>query len=557
MANFFETLGKMLFGESDRRVEAALEAIKPSPRIRKTLDIQVPIQVRRYDAAWPSMRDADWGVWLTSGSYEVLHNSRILRARARDLERNNPYAEAFIRELNNNVLGVGGIRFFSRVPNLKRPGQLNKKLNGAVQDGWKDFRRKENYEVRGKWSGLEVDKTILRRLAIDGEVLIRLIRGYGNEHRFAVQMIECDSLDVYYNSTLSPTRRVVMGIEMDQWAKPLGYHLLDYPQTSTWAENVPMKRHFVRADELIHLYLPNRMSAVRAVTWLANVLTKARTLERYEEAVAVGNRLASAKMGYLESDPDAQPYEGQGQAPTGETIEEINAGIVVDLPPGKHFVPFDPKAGPQTYGDFRKGILRAISGGLGVMYSSLSSDLESVNYSSIRAGKEVENENWRGLQTFYSDHCLQDIFSAWLPFGMLTGKVAGISMTQKGLILSNTRWKGRGWQYVDPLKETQSTLNAIDGGLTTRRRELEEQGLELEEVYEELAEEQELQKEKGLIFVNPASKNPVQPTVENPEAEGEAAQEPEAAPPEEEEEETPPPSAKKPPAVKKPAPARK
>jgi lambda family phage portal protein len=547
---FFSNIAKKLWGSGEKAeaVELAEEKVKP-PSLPFPSDFG---RVRRYDAAVPTLTQADWQSWLTSGSYEILHASRILRAKARDLERNNPHVRAFSRELCNNVLGASGIRFFSRVPNLKGPN-LNKKLNASVQDGWQSYRRKENFEVRKKWTGLECDKIILQRLAVDGEVLLQLVPGYNNEHRFAVQMIECDSLDIFHNSSEVPNKRIVMGVEMDDYGCPTGYNLLDYPQTSTWVENVPMKRHYVPARDLIQIYLPDRMSSVRGVTWLASNMTKLRTLERYEEAVAIGNRLAAAKMGFLESQADAQPYEGQGQTPSGETIEEIVPGIMVDLPYGKTFKPFDPKPGPQTYGDFRKGCLRSISAGLGIMYNTLSNDLESVNYSSARFGKDIENENWRGLQTFLADHYLQDVFAAWLPYAILSGKIEGALMTQKDSIVLNTRWAGRGFPYVDPQKEVQSTLNAIDGGLTTRRRELEEKGLELEEVYDELAEEQEYQDEKGLVFANPANKNPQQPSVEDP---GVSPGE-EPAPPEEEDDEGPEPAAPKPapkkPSAKKPA----
>jgi lambda family phage portal protein len=222
--------------------------------------------------------------------------------------------------------------------------------------------------------------------------------------------------------------------------------------------------------------------------------------------------------------------------------------VIVDLPPGKRFTAFDPKPGPQTYGDFRKGIIRSIAGGLGIMYNTLSGDLESVNYSSARFGKDVENETWRWLQRFMADHYLQEIFTGWLPYAILTGQIEGASITQKDSIRRHTRWAGRGFPYVDPQKEVQSTLNSIDGGLTTRRRELEERGLELEEVYEELAEEQELQDEYGLVFVNPAAKNPTQPSVET----GEETQPAEGTTPPEDEEEEPAP-AKKPAKSAKPA----
>jgi lambda family phage portal protein len=258
-------------------------------------------------------------------------------------------------------------------------------------------------------------------------------------------------------------------------------------------------------------------------------------------------------MGYLESTPDAQPYEGQGQTKTGETVEEIVPGLVIDLPPGKSFKPFDPKNGPQTYGDFRKGILRSIACGLGIMYNTLANDLEGISYSSARYGRDIEIESWRGLQSFYADHCLQDIFAAWLPYGILTGQIAGALMSQKTLIVKNTRWAGRGWPYVDPEKETQSALNAIDGGLTTRRRELEQQGLELEDVYDELAEEKEYQEEKGLVFGNPAFKSGVpSPETEAAEVISPGGEETAPAPPEEEEEEAPPPPPPKKPAAKKP-----
>src|SRR5262249_48398909 len=158
-----------------------------------------------------------------------------------------------------------------------------------------------------------------------------------------------------------------------------------------------------------------------------------------------------------------------------------------------------------------------------------------------------------GLPAFCADPSLQDIFAAWLPCGILTEMVVGVLMSQKSLVIKNTRWKGRGFPYVDPVKEVQSTLNAIDGGLTTRRRALEEQGMELEEVYQELAEEKELQEELGLVFGNPAFKSGVPSPETEIAAEEPGAETPASAPPEEEEEEPEaPPPAKKPAVAKKP-----
>jgi capsid protein len=61
---------------------------------------------------------------------------------------------------------------------------------------------------------------------------------------------------------------------------------------------------------------------------------------------------------------------------------------------------------------------------------------------------------------------------------------------------------------VDPQKDSQAALQRIDGGLHTRTRELEEQGLDIEEIFDELAYEEELAKERGLSFVSDPSRQP-------------------------------------------------
>jgi lambda family phage portal protein len=223
-------------------------------------------------------------------------------------------------------------------------------------------------------------------------------------------------------------------------------------------------------------------------------------------------------MGFLERDKDAPRYKGQGQAETGEIIEEVSPGEIVDLPPGVKFTPFDPGHGPETYTNFRKNVLRSVSAGLGISYNTLANDLESVNYSSARFGRDIELETWRMLQGEFAEGVLQPIFNAWLEQSVLAGALEGVTLDQIELIQNSIKWRGRGWEYIDPSKDLQGAAGSIDMGLSTRRRELEEKGLEYEEVLDDLAYEKELEAEKGLSFVNPFSRHP---EVE-PEQEGES-----------------------------------
>ena len=59
-------------------------------------------------------------------------------------------------------------------------------------------------------------------------------------------------------------------------------------------------------------------------------------------------------------------------------------------------------------------------------------------------------------------------------------------------------WQPRGWAYTNPIDEINAHEVALRLKLTTRRRILAEQGVDLEEVLEGLAEEEAMIDQLGL-----------------------------------------------------------
>jgi lambda family phage portal protein len=292
--------------------------------------------------------------------------------------------------------------------------------------------------------------------------------------------------------------------------------MLEYSQADVFATNTSMQRVRVPADQIIHIYLKERITQVRAASWFASVMVKLRMLDRYEEATAVAQRLAACKMGVLERTQDAVRYEGQGETPSGEIIEEVSPGFVAELPAGYSFKSFDPSHPAETYANFRKSMLRTIGGGLGMMYNTLAGDLESINYSSARFGKDQEIEVWRWLQRFFSEHVSQKVFNAASGVSVLSGSLPSGYVEQLEDIQQSATWRPRGFKYVDPIKDGQAAMALIDFGLHTRSRELEEQGLDIEEVFSELQREKELAEKYGLVFVSDPSRQPPVSTQDDP-----------------------------------------
>jgi lambda family phage portal protein len=232
-----------------------------------------------------------------------------------------------------------------------------------------------------------------------------------------------------------------------------------------------------------------------------------RMLHKYEEATAVGQRMAASKMGFLETAADAGQYKGQDTAATGEPVEEVSPGAVIDLPVGKKFVPFDPGHGLDTYHDFRTNIIRAIGVALGINYNTLGNDAEKVNFSSSRYAREPEREFWKVNQRFFIEEVMQPIFSVWLECAVLAGAL-DIPFGQLDFIRKNVTWRPRGFSYINPREESEAAINDISFGLSTRSHELAQRGLDLEETLEELDRERELIDKYNLVFTDPRGRNP-------------------------------------------------
>jgi capsid protein len=62
------------------------------------------------------------------------------------------------------------------------------------------------------------------------------------------------------------------------------------------------------------------------------------------------------------------------------------------------------------------------------------------------------------------------------------------------------QWKPRRWSWVDPLKDLQANIQAVEAGLNSRRNIIAEYGGDVEDVFDNIAMDNTLADEKGLVF---------------------------------------------------------
>jgi lambda family phage portal protein len=474
----------------------------------------------------------DWVTNVLKADREIRRSARRLRGRARDLRRNVDLVDHFAELIAENVIGPEGIKLRSKVrlagvPVTVGPGSrapLNRPLNAAIEAAWNCWASCP-VTVDGRMNLVELQRLLVETVAIDGEVFVRRYVGFDNDFGFALQVIDADQVDEYLN--VGPGKgqnEIRMGIEVDLLGKPLAYHV--------WVGTTPFdegyaQRQRIPAEEIYHLMRPKRPNQTRAVTWLAPVMFGLRMLQGYIEAELVAARTAAAKMGFFESQPGTEG-ESLGAASTDEDGKplplELDAapGTFTDLPFGKTLKSWDPQHPNTAFDGFVRAILRMIASGLGVSYHSLTGDLTQVNYSSIRAGLLAEHDHYRRLQHWWVGIFLERVYADWMSTALLAGKIPSASRLPDEYL--EHKWTPRGWPWVDPLNDVQSSALAIGHGLGSRANALAEQGLDLEEIFEELAQEKALASEYGIELAPPPGQvTPRQPGPGEQPAAGDAA----------------------------------
>ena len=445
---------------------------------------------RQYQAAKIDRLTSSWTTTQQSINRDLQTGGKVLRSRARDLSINNDYARKYMQMVVSNVVGSNGIVL--QVKSKTTKGKLNVKANRQVEQGWKEWSHARNCAWDSRLSFVEMQRLFIESAARDGEVLVRIIRDE-SKFGFKLQFLDVNRLDENLNKDLGNGVVIKMGIEFDVTGKPVAYHLASSLDVEIYAG---LKTERVPAENIIHAFMGERPEQIRGASWMASSMSRLQMLGAYEEAELVAARVGACKMGFYTSEA-GDSFIGE-EDEMGNLITEAEAGIFEQLPAGTSFTSFDPTHPTTAFKDFNKAILRGIASGLGVAYNSLSSDLEGVSYSSIRSGTIEEREQWKVKQNWMIQHFMNPIYEQWLSMQLLTNSI-GQDMTMFDALME-VRWQAKSWNWVDPLKDIKASIEAINAGIKTHSEVIAEQGGDIEDVFDQLAYEQALAKEKGLIL---------------------------------------------------------
>lgn len=494
--------------------------------------------VKMYDAGRSSRLTADWTeISRLSADGELQGRLPVMRSRSREGEQNNAYHEAYLKLRENNVVGHDGFTLQMKVKKGESidaaTGEvkidLDHAANRAIERAWTLFSQRKNFLVTRDMHATEACKLIERTGQRDGDLLIRKVNGAPNEFGFALQLLEADYLDDQFidfrgvacncpeERTLPDGRpfpycargmhEVRMGVELHgDWKFPVAYWLLaNHPGDYFWGNQYATRRIRVPVEEIIHPFIHKRIEQTRGIPATHAAMLRLHMIGGMDEATLVAARAGAQKMGIITKEiPDDIPTDENGNsgfdpnALAGKTIDGA-PGEFLELPMGYDIKSIDWKNPDDAYAPFQKTQLRGASSALGVAYHSLTTDLESVNFSAGRLGFIEQREGFRGGQTAFIHDILLEAFPDFLQAAMLRG-IVDLSFDRFADYTDPEAvcFHGKGFEFYDPTKDIEYAERAIALGIATRADFAAEGAKDFEQVTSELAREKKLRAAAGL-----------------------------------------------------------
>lgn len=447
-----------------------------------------------YDAGSGSSRTRGWTPVDRGINDLIFSDLEQLRGRSRDMVRRNPWATNAVDSFVANSIGTG------IVPLFQHPDPAEKE---RLQKLWLRWTDEADLAGRSDFYGLQ---SLATRMQIEsGECLVRLrpqSLGKGLSVPLQLQLLPADHLPIYGGAASGEGNTVRFGIEYDSEGNRVAYHLYRENPNESWLLNAPGQEiSRVPAGDVLHLFKPVDASQQRGLPWLTPVLATLYDLEKYDVAELVRKKSAAMIVGFevTTQAPESDPVFGNRPNANGVGDEGLQPGMYYSLPYGKDVRFNNPADVGTMYTEFMRFQLRKIAAGCGISYEMLTWDLTGVNYSSIRSGSlefRRRCEQFQHQVTVYQ-FC-RPVLAAWTVAAIIGGQIR-IEDYRKNPEWYTAEWRPPAWDWVDPLKDVQAEILAIDNLLKSRSAAIADLGYDREEVDRVLAADQKSEREKGLV----------------------------------------------------------
>ena len=467
-------------------LEKAIAFISPEWACRRAFYAQ---GIRSYEAGEINRFNGNWTPINADTENTDKTQRDIIKARARYLEKNSDIAQAAVGGIVRNVIGTG-------IKPQARTG--DEKLNKRIEMLWAEWCEAGNCDITGQQDFTEMQAMLLRRKIYDGEILVKKVFSRNRRFPLQLQVVKSDLLTQYMLYAPKTNNIIRSGIELDEHLKPLAYWI-DKKTPDGYVAYDPER---IPADEIIHLWTRTQPDQVRGMSDLAPMIKRMKDVHDYLDAETVAAKIAACFSLFITQDsvPTNVGRFNNVQDSEGKQLQSIRPGMIKYLNPGEKVDTAQPSRSTTSAKDFVNIQSRLAGAGLGLSYELMTRDFNQSSFSAARQGALEDRKTFEPLQDYMSSHLCNPIYREWLDSCVIAGLLKIPDYFQNREKYQAVEWVAPGWSWIDPVKEVNADILAIQNGGKTLAQWCAERGYDWREQLEQMALEKKTAEDMGLIL---------------------------------------------------------
>lgn len=452
----------------------------------------------------------NWGNFISTNSADDdnIDDSITLRDRTRELVRDNGIAAGAAETLVSNIIG-GGIMMQSSLDRdaLGIGDDEADNIERAMDRVWK--RWINDADVSGRWSFGDIQRISLKQAITTGDFLNLIMRKNRVWSPYATSIMTIDPNRLDHPGIIgSQTYKDADnrgGVEIGELGEPIAYWIEkprkynDHMQKEF--SRIPARDKYGRPN-VLHSFVPDRPGQSKGISWFSPVIDLFKQLDEYMEAELIGARVAACFAVFIKK---TNPYQ-EGLSMFTETdsygfnVENLTPGLVSYLGTNEDISIANPQRPGVTFDPFVSLMLRIVSVGTGIPYELIINKWDGASYSVARTVLLEARRKWRIHQKWVSRTLCNPVWQLVMEEAWLRGELPMINdFYAKRHLWTAARAIPEGWQWVDPEKEVNAAIKAVDSGLSTLSDEAGAHGRDWESNLEQRGREERKRRALGVV----------------------------------------------------------
>ena len=455
-----------------------------------------PATVRaRLEGAMSQRRLRGWLPPLENINSLVASGGPRLLARSRELVVTNGYVANACEAFASNLVGDG-----------IKPSSLieDPVLRDRVQRLWLAWTDEADADGLTDFYGLQA--MVAREMFVAGECFVRLRPRRAEDGLLVplqLQLLQSEMLPFDATEIAPNGNRIRCGIEFDAIGRRQAYHFRRrHPGDSTDQGMATSETVRVPAEDVLHIYRPIDAGQIRGLPHVAPAMVRLFLLDQYDDAELDRKKTAAMFAGFITKTAPEEQLMGEIEATddSGATVS-LEPGTLQVLLPGEDVKFSSPADVGGGYEAFQYRTLLSVSASLGLPYHLVTGDVRQANYSSLRAELVEFRRRVEQLQHGVIAHQLcRPVWARWLETAVLAGALELPDFVRSPARYRPVNWIPPRWDWVDPLKDIQAQVLAMEAGIISRRKVVEATGYDVEEIDRENAADAKRAAELGLLY---------------------------------------------------------